>query len=90
MFFLTVMLFKPQSLCRAESLVLLCHKEDPAPTGDDERQIKPAARDSWMYFFMLSQSGHERLHSLLTGKGESYVSWETRREAPRWEWADGH
>lgn len=44
-------------------------KKNPAPTGEDEGQMKPAAKESCIYFSMVCRSEWERLYSLLVGSG---------------------
>lgn len=48
----------------------LATKKKPAPRGDEDGWIMPAARDSLMYFPMASLSGRERLYNLLEGKDD--------------------
>lgn len=44
-------------------------KKNPAPTGDEEGRIMPAAKESEMYVSIASRSGCEMLYKRLVGNG---------------------
>lgn len=64
-------------------------KKKPAPTGEEEGRMGPAATESVVYFSMASRSGLDRLKSLLVGRGapgsrsmaQSYSQWGGSKEA---------
>lgn len=47
----------------------LATKKKPAPTGEEDGQIRPAANESWIYFSIASLSGQDKLYSRLAGRG---------------------
>ena len=69
--FFTVMLFRPRSSIQGHSeRSFLLTKKNPAPTGDEDGRMIPAARDSPIYSSMDSRSGQERLNRQLLGRGD--------------------
>jgi hypothetical protein len=67
--FFTVKSFSPQKSTHGLSDLSFFTKKNPAPTGEEDGVISPAARESWMYFSIASYSGQERLHNRLLGRG---------------------
>lgn len=68
--FLTVISFNPLlSMQGRRVLFFLFTKKNPAPTGDEGDLIRPAAKESVMYFCVASLSGLYRLYNLLDERG---------------------
>ncbi len=59
--FLTVMLLRPlKSMHLCSDLSFFSTKTKPAPSGEEDGRIIPAARDSEIYFSIASHSGLEK------------------------------
>lgn len=77
-FFLTVMLFSPHKSIQGPKVPsFFPAKKNPASTGDDECRIIPVARESCMYFFIVSHSGWERDTGL---EVDGTVIWVVRQQ----------
>ena len=56
------------------SRLFLETKKKPAPTGEEDGLISPAAKESLMYFSIANLSGLERLHKGLEGRVEPGIN----------------